>query len=160
MNGDQVLELTRQLAAQGTMRLSDEQLVRRMQLLGEAIDRTSRAECAAALGAMTPAQLLQMLTALPDASLAEWMSLSGESMLATLRDAPARSLEPSDVQRARETLLAAMPERDRERVAAALANPGQLDLESACWTTRMLYRTAAKLPPDDAALVARVFAMN
>jgi hypothetical protein len=160
MNADQVRELSMQLAMQGQVRLSDEQLVRRTQLLGEAIDRSPEAECAAALGAMSPAQLARLLSALPDASLREWWQLSAEAMLATLRDAPARSLDPAEVQRAREALLQAMSEPDRERVAAALANPGQLDVAGACWTSRMLYRTASKLPPDDAARVARVLAVN
>jgi hypothetical protein len=160
LDAEQVRDLSMQLAAQGQLRLSDAQLVRRMQLLGEALEQSEELACGMSLIATSPVQLRQVLNALPDASLREWMELSAAATLATLRESPAHAPDPEQAQRALGTVLAAMTPQDRERVAMAIGNPAQLAVPDACWTARTLYRTAVKLPPDDAALVARVLAMQ
>lgn len=148
------------LASEGLLRLSDEQLIARAQLLGEAISVADEETCAAQLLRPTPEQAQQLLAGLSDPSLRRWAEISAEASTASLRDAPRRIPDPTEVREAFRRVMAALPAAEAERLTRALGNPAALDASEACWTVRTIYASFTSLPPEGQALIARALAMQ
>jgi hypothetical protein len=160
LNQSEVNALAFKLSSDGLLRLSDDQLIARAHLLNEAISLADEETCAAQLLGPTPEQAQQLLANLPDESLREWSKLSADASAASLRDAQRISPDPSQAQEAFRRILASLPEGDAERLANALGDPTALDPGDACWTSRTIFQSFAKLPNENQALVARVLAMQ
>jgi len=146
------------LSADGQLRLSDEELIERADLLGEAIAQADEDLCAAQLLGASPEQVQRLLLGLPEASLRDWARLSAAASQASLRDAPRRTPTRAQVVDAYRRMIASLPERDGRRLAAALEQPAALEAAEACWTTRAIFRGFEDLPAAQKPLVARVLA--
>jgi hypothetical protein len=86
--------------------------------------------------------------------------MSAEATAASLRDAPRRVPGQAEIQEAFRRILTSLPEGEAQRLANSLSEPTALDSGDACWTTRMIYKSLAKLSAEDQALIARVLAVQ
>jgi hypothetical protein len=160
LNQNEINALAFNLADEGLLRLSDEQLVARAQLLSDAISLADEDTCAAQLLGPTPEQVQQLLANLSDQSLVAWSKLSAEAIAASLQGVPLRSPNQAGVEAAFRNILASLAEAEANRLALALRNPAALDTVDACWTAKTIYRSVASLPSAEQALLARVLAVG
>lgn len=156
----EVQALALELSSQGLLRLPDVRLVRRTELLGDALAAADEEICAAQLIAPDPEQVQKLLGGLPDASLREWAQIAADASMASLRDDPQRTPSSVEAQQAVQRLLAVLPEEDSGQLLESLGDLRALDSARACWTARAIYRAFAELPEAERGPVARVLAVQ
>jgi hypothetical protein len=144
-----------ELARDGLPRLGDETLLGRLALLRDVAVGGDERTCAMVLIGGAPDAAGDVLAGLDEAMLRRWLELSRESVLAALRDDPARGLAVGEAERARAALVGAMTPEDAARFAGPL---GGLSQGEACALARAMLDAAMGLPAEDRQLVARLFA--
>lgn len=161
MDSQAAFAVTAELTAEGMLRLPDARLVRRVELLREAIDGSDAALCAAHFTGTSPEGNMQLMANLSDASMEEWATLARDAALAALSQEHDRVV-PTDpeAQRAFEAVGALLSEPDGQRLSKALSQPNEIDSETACWSVKTLYGTVLRLEGQERTIAARVLAIQ
>ena len=147
-----------ELAARGISRLDDRALRQRAEILARILPQLGEPACASmARGVSSPEVLTAIQSTLKDldtTSLALWLDLSRNAMLAELRQTPRPTVTDEQVNAAFSALADSWPQADVDRLNALhdLSTASDTD---ACWVVRTLYRTATELPEPHGTVLVR-----
>lgn len=135
----------------GLNRLSDEQLVQRMELLSRMVERAEATDCAAVgRGDLPQESLGRLVNGMDDASLQRFSDIVASALAAELRQSPEpRTSAEEDVTQAFVEINSGIGSAQAQRLADNLQDLGALTDEEACWTTRTLYRQGSALQDRD-----------
>ncbi|WP_147448617.1 hypothetical protein [Corallococcus terminator] len=140
-------QVSKQKTRDGMNRLSDKDLVDRMELLSQMVEKLGVKDCAAfGRGGINPEVLGRMFNLMDDASLQRFSGIVVNAMAADLRQSPpARKALQEDVEQAFMEMGTHLTQEDAQRMADNLQDMASLPDDEACWTARLLYREGSEL---------------
>lgn len=146
MKGDERQQASMMKTRTGLSRLSDEDLVQRMELLARMVELAQEKDCAAfGRGDIKEEGLGRMFNGMDEESIRQFSVIVAKSLAADLRQDPPRKPWQADVTQAFGQIGADMGSIERQRLGTNLQKMATLADDEACWTTRMLYTQGINL---------------
>jgi len=149
-----------ELGMMGLTRLSDEDLMRRAQLLEASMGRMGTEECAAASQGVTEGEAMRRLFDLLDEE--EQEAFASLYLRAAARQGagvpPVRMISDTEAELALDALDERLSPRDADRLWATVERPLAVTVDDMCWGGRLLYRMTGELAAPHGANLARLFA--
>jgi hypothetical protein len=140
MKGEERQQASMMKTRTGLSRLSDEDLVQRMEILARMVEGAEVKDCAAfGRGDIQEEGLGRMFNGMDEESVRQFSAIVAKSMAADLRQDPPRKPLQADVTQVFGQVGAELGTLEAQRLANNLQRMGSLTDDEACWTTRTLY---------------------
>lgn len=154
-------DLMQDLTAAGLLRLSDEELLARTELLGKSLERVSAETCGRVGGGtavgLDRSDIEELLDQLGQDEVMAFHVLSLRAGVYQWRGAPPRvELTEQQIDMAFDIIEDRLTSEEIDRFWNVLMDAARASLDDLCWVARRLYNTAVALPEPENALVARL----
>jgi hypothetical protein len=144
------------LVAHGLVRLDDQTLIRRMELMSVMLEGSETAICAALVrGNPGNGQMTLAMAELEGKDLEDWVGLLVDAQIAQLEQRPARLVPQPMVARGVAAAMAALTDSEEPRMGDILGRFTTASDADACWAGRALFREGAGIAEPDRSALAR-----
>lgn len=160
--GGDVTSKTRELSAQGLVRLPDQTLEERAVLMGRVLELLNPQECAAlGRGQITGETMQRVLYAMSEEERGRFLAFSLEAADAEVRHLPVHDLSDEEIRTAFGVLHQSLAEGERDRFVRAMTQPQAVNDADMCWMTKRLYAQIVDLKDEHVrAVLARAVVMR
>ncbi len=151
------------LASTGAKRLPAQELVARLQIVGQILETADVETCGGIVLGQNPAYFSTAFEALPEDTRKQWIDLSFKAVKAEIDEVDFIPPEDEQVQRAFLELTAQMEDADREMVMRVMKSMSlgfpPVTGEEACRAARLIYQSVPKINRQSQEAVAKTFVL-
>ncbi len=160
-NKQSLFELSKQKAQQGLVRLDDDMLVLRAELMNKVYAGMSDGACCQMIrGRMETSEdalrvMENAMAGLTDEEIVQWFDFSYQALAADFDGLPVKALSPEAIQMALTEVVSGIDGPKREAFANALQNPSESSDADLAWAYRTLFSSISKMQGPNKFILAR-----